>query len=43
MRAKGGSDVGFAPGENRKSGEVTKKPQVLSPTQLLPFNTSVFF
>lgn len=35
--------MGFTPGENPKAGEVTKKPQVPSHTQLLPFNTSLFF
>ena len=32
--------MGFGLGENQKSGEVTQKPQVLSRTQLLPFNAS---
>lgn len=35
--------MGFALGEGEKPGEVTRKSQVLSPTQLLPFSTRMYF
>lgn len=35
--------MGFALGEGEKPGEVTRKCQVLSLTQLLPFSTECVF